>query len=300
MNRSARTQPLVRSLIDPRYQQQVHLVEHRGSARLPRTFGPAAVLTCLVALTLAPGCADTRISLDEYNRIELEATQVAPVELAASQLALTEVRPYTVGPGDVLNVTLTGLSDQFSQTMLQLRVHDDGTVMLPMAGKVKVQGLDLKAVEETLYEAHVPTFVRDMSVFVHLGGPETTTVLVVGAAGESGLVRLPRNERNVLYALSRAAGFGATGNGRVRVQPVRPDRPEFTYDLTDINDLRRALLAPPLESGDMVVVQPAELNAIFRDRAGKHPHSHTRRAARQPVPRADARGRRWIARLPRS
>ena len=144
-----------------------------------------------------------------------------------------------------------------------VRVHDDGTIMLPMVGRLKVAGLDLKGVEQAIYDAHVPAYVKDMSVFVQLGGPEETTVVVVGAAGQSGLVRLPRNERNVLYALSRAGGFGATGNGRVHVRPVRPERPPVTYDLTDINDLRRALLAPPLESGDMLVVEPADVSAIY-------------------------------------
>jgi polysaccharide export outer membrane protein len=203
------------------------------------------------------------MSLDELNRLETETLQVEPFELETADLALTELRPYTVGPSDILNITLTGLREQYTQTMLTLRVHDDGTVMLPMVGKVEVAGLDLKGVEKALYDAHVPQYVKDMSVFVQLGGPEETTVVVVGAAGESGLVKLPRNERSVLYALARAAGFSPAGSGRVHVRPVRPERPELTYDLTDINDLRRALLAPPLESGDMVVVEPAEPSAVY-------------------------------------
>jgi len=221
------------------------------------------VLALAAVLVFIPGCADTRISLDELNKLEAEAAQVEPVELKTADLALTEVRPYTVGPNDILNITLTGLAEQYAQTMLTLRVHDDGTIMLPMVGKVEVAGLDLKEVEKALYDAHVPKYVKDMSVFVELGGPEETTVVVVGAAGASGPVRLPRNERNVLYALARAAGFSPAGSGRVYIHPARPERPELTYDLTDINDLRRALLAPPLESGDMVVVESAETSAVY-------------------------------------
>ncbi len=225
--------------------------------------GSTVAVTLATLLMFAPGCADSRITLSDLDRLETETAQVEPVALDTSTLALTEMRPYTVSPGDVLNVTLTGLAGQYSQIMLHLRVHDDDAVMLPMVGQVTVTGLDLKGAEKAIYDAHVPTYVKDMSVFVELGESEVTTVVVVGAAGESGLVRLPRNERNLVYALSRAAGFSSMGSGRVCIQPARPERPELTYNLTNINDLRRALLAPPLESGDLIVVEPAEMNAIF-------------------------------------
>jgi protein involved in polysaccharide export with SLBB domain len=239
----------------------------RGGPRYPgvspRGAKLASVLVLVSILMLASGCADTRISLNELQRLETEVAQVEPVELKTEDLTLTELRPYTVGPNDILNITLTGLAGQYTQTALTLRVHDDGTIMLPMVGKVKVVGLDLKGVEKALYDAHVPKYVKDMSVFVQLGDPEETTVFVVGAAGESGPVRLARNERNVLYALARAAGFSPAGSGRVSIQPIRPDGLRLTYDLSDINDLRRALIAPPLESGDMIVVEPAEISAVY-------------------------------------
>ena len=218
--------------------------------------GAAAVLA-------AVGCTDTRISLDDLDRIQAETTQVEPTGLASSELALTELRPYQVGPGDVLLATLTGLESQFAQTHLQLRVHDDGSILLPMVGKVQVARLDLKQVEAAIYEAHVPKYVKDMSIFIELGGPETTTVVVIGAAGNSGLVELPSNERNIIYALGHAVAFTPASSGRVKVHPVRPERAVVNYDLTNVHDLRRALLAPPLESGDMVVVEPADASVIY-------------------------------------
>ena len=223
-------------------------------------------LTMMLAAAglISGGCTDTRISLDKLNQMETEAAEVQPVALETTDLALAEMRPYTVGTNDILRITFTGLGEsQFAQQNLTVRVHNDGSIMLPMVGKVVVAGLDLKGVEQKLYEAHVPTYVKDMAVFVELGGPESTTVVVVGAAGQSGLVSLPSNERNVLYALSQAAAFGPDGSGVVHIKPIRPDRPVQTYDLTNVNDLRMALIAPPLESGDMIVVEPAEPNAIY-------------------------------------
>ena len=234
------------------------LLRKRSILPSPGTLG------CLAAAMLAlSGCADTRITLEQLQALEAEVADVEPVQLETVDLALTEIRLYTVGVNDILNITFTGLGEQFSKNELVVRVHDDGTIMLPMVGKLKVQGLDLKGVEKMLYEAHVPAFVKDMSVFVELGGSESTTVVVVGASGDNGLVRLPGNERNVLYALSQGVAFGAGGSGRVHVKPIRSARPEATYDLTKINDVRRVLLAPPLESGDMIVIEPADPDAIY-------------------------------------
>jgi protein involved in polysaccharide export with SLBB domain len=93
--------------------------------------------------------------------------------------------------------------------------------------------------------------------------PETSTVLVLGAAGQPGVVKLAGNERNVVYALAQAGAYTELASGRVRVKPIRPDRLEAVYDLTDINDVRLAMLAPPLESGDVVEVESAPRPAVY-------------------------------------
>lgn len=216
-----------------------------------------------VLIALLCGCHDNRISYDELTRMESQEAAVEPAPIPREQLALTDVHPYHVGPGDVMKVTFTGLGEQFAQTTVNLRIADDGTVVLPMVGRLAVSGMDLKGVEKALYDAHVPRYVKDMGVFAELSSAETTTVMVVDADGAGQLVRLPQNERNVLYAVSRASAIGPGGTGQVTVQPIRSDKPALSFDLTNINDLRSALLAPPLDSGDMVVVAPTAMNAVF-------------------------------------
>ena len=65
------------------------------------------------------------------------ARQAAAVE--SQQLGLAELRPYEVGPSDVLNVALTGLSLASSSGAggtaagpLNVRVNGDGSIALPM------------------------------------------------------------------------------------------------------------------------------------------------------------------------
>ena len=234
-----------------------------------------------IALVVAcSGCAKQkgeRISMTEYQ--QLQASQATPevLQVAPERLVFTDQSPYQVQPRDTLTIKLIGLilEQPFTPTALDVRVHDDGQIQLPSAGSVHVAGLSLNQVEQAITAAYVPAVVKDaqlLSVFVQLVQPEETTVLVLGAVGSPGMVKLPRNQRHVLYALSMAGGFGLSSSavqisapspGRVKVRPVRSEGAEMVYDLRQINDVRRAMMAPPLESGDILFVEAQTESAIY-------------------------------------
>ncbi len=227
--------------------------------------GRLTVIPVMIALTVFQvACNDTRIRYLELRDREAElAAAVEPVPVNTAALPLTDLQPYTVGPGDVLTLTLIGLQDEYSQLTLQSRVRDDGMLALPLVGLVKVSGLGLQGVERAVYDAHVPRFTKSLSVYAELSGPELTTVVVVGAAGEPGLVALRSNQRNPLYAVALSGGFFSGASGRVIVKPIRTEAEEVAYNLLDVNDLRRVLNAPPLQSGDMVTIESAGASVVY-------------------------------------
>ncbi len=222
-------------------------------------------LLLLALIPLWGGCQrDVRISLAELREREERTAAAAPVPVAEDELALTDVRPYVIGVGDVLAVRMKGLlEDRYAETILQVRVHKDGTISMPIVGPVQVAGLDLADAEEAVLAAHVPSVVKDLSVYIELSGPEATTVIVMGAVMTPGLVKLRQNERSLLYALAAAGGFTSLSSGCVRVRPVDAERAETVYRLTDLNDVRRALHSPPLQSGDVLVVEAADSSAVY-------------------------------------
>ncbi len=250
-------------------------ISRAGRARIG--WASTATVSCLaLALTaVLAGChRDARISVSELE--ELQQGRPAPVlePSAPDELGLAELQPYRIVPGDVLTVRMFGLAeDHYAPTSIELRVHEDGNVLPPLVGPVKVAGLTLNQAEQAIIAAHVPRVVSDLSVFIQLTEPETTTVLVLGSVMTPGLVRLRENERNILYALAASGGFGSrtsvTGGGRetneglVRLHPIRPGRASDSYNLGDPNDVHRAMLAPPLDSGDILVVEATEASAIF-------------------------------------
>jgi polysaccharide export outer membrane protein len=233
---------------------------------------PRCVLPCLtLAALLAGGLAcsqtdDTRLSLEQFQAETQAAEEAAtsqPAEVNPTEFGLKEVQPYAVTAGDVLNVELIGVESEYSKTQFTLRVHPDGSITLPLVGKVSVAGRDLAGVEAAVINAFVPNFVPRLSCYARLDTPAETTVVVVGASTTQGVITLPRAERNVLYALAKAGGINPATTGAVTVKPARAGREEARYTLTSIEDLRRALASPPLESGDMIVVEAAPSSRVF-------------------------------------
>lgn len=233
-----------------------------------RTLRPRAargLLGLLVAgLLAASGCQS---DAPRISRAELDALAQKPAEPAAAftprDLGLAEQKPYALAAGDVLSLTLTGLTAPSTATVIRTRIHDNGNIALPLVGRVPVSGLTLATAEQRVLEAYVPQYIKDLTVFAELVDPNEISVVVAGAAAAGGLISLPRDECNVVHAVARAAGFGATASGRVRVLPIEPSRPETVYDLTAVADLRRALTAPPLQSGDLVFVEAAGTSAVY-------------------------------------
>lgn len=226
---------------------------------------PVSAILIVSAVAIV-GCPpdDTRITYQEYQQrasgIEEEKT---PVGVNTQQLPLSEIKPYQLGSGDVINLTMVGLQDEFSQTDLRVRVTADGLIHLPLAGSVNVRGKNLQEAEKAIFDAYVPRFTKSLSVYAELSGPEGTTVIVVGAAGEPGLVKLRSNERNPLYAVEQAGGFFRGASGRIIVKPIRSPENVASYNLLDIDDITRIMNAPPLMSGDMVTIEEADANIVY-------------------------------------
>ncbi len=245
---------------------------------------PSIVGLCAALWVIVPllGCADHRISLDEFLAMQQQMRQASPTSQPASTqpsttqpvtsqpettqpdtLADRFLEPYHVGPSDVLIVTLTTVAQPVATPSVQARVNRDGDVELPMVGKVKVAGLALEDVERTIQQAYAPKIFREALIHVEVMAPDNTEVLVVGAVTAPGLIRLRRTERNLLYAIVGAGGVSNIASGKVTLKRVRRPGEEVTLTLTEPDQLRASLTLPPLERGDIVTVHAATPNAIF-------------------------------------
>jgi len=215
------------------------------------------------------GCSDHRISLAEFLQIQQEiesakaTTQPADVQMEICTLVDSHLEPYKVGPSDVLNILLTRLDQEAPFPPVQVRVDRNGEIDLPVVGKIKVTNMELEDVEDAIQTAYIPKVYRDASVHVTLIEPKTTEVLVTGAATLPGLVQLNRTDRDLLHAIVGAGGISQMASGTITLRRLREPGVEVTFDLTDPEELKKALAQKPLENGDIVNVHAATPNMIF-------------------------------------
>ena len=221
---------------------------------------------CVLISIGSVGCADSYMSLEEFIAANREAASVAtsqPSPRSAEDWAKRAFVPERVGPSDVLAVALTGLTGDTTTEIVQVRVNREGEISLPIAGKVKVGGLELEDVEQTIQERYVPAIIKMLPVQVEVVSYATTDVIVTGAVAAPGLTSLRRNERDLLHAVAQAGGVSFEASGRLSLRPLRNPAEEVSIDLLSSADRDRVFSLEPLESGDLIIVEAARSNTIF-------------------------------------
>lgn len=227
----------------------------------------------LVAFVVIPaalcGCgSDTRMTVEQLQARETELTEEHKANAgqvkSARDYTVAENTPHRIGPGDVLQVSMVGLDGPLSQFDTKVRVRSDGSIELPMIGRLDVTGNDYSAAEMRIHDAYVPEYVRALTVYLELLEQDDTTVFVTGAVQDRGPAWLPRSRRNLVYAIDAAGGFSQLTSGRVHVHRAALDEERVElYDMTNPLDVRRALAAPPLGTGDIIVADSTTDRVVY-------------------------------------
>jgi protein involved in polysaccharide export with SLBB domain len=226
-----------------------------------------AVIFSLLATVVGFGCAsEHRISLAEFlaARQTFESAPPVPnIDATVVQQLDHQLGPYRVGAGDELQVQLTGRDGVILFPALPVRVDRAGRIDLPLVGKIAIGDLELEDAEAAILQAYVPAVFREAICYIGVQRADLTNVLVLGAVLEPGLVSLSRHQRNMLYAIVGARGASQEASGRATLRRLRGPQQELTFDLSDPNDLRAALMLDPLDDGDIIHVQAAQPNTVF-------------------------------------
>ena len=238
--------------------------------RLRESVGSAVVRLCAALLVVfaVAGCGgDNRISMEEFLEIQQRLDQAPGAPDSETAAARTtridqQLGPYKVGPADVLTVTVIGGGQAAQAVTVQVRVCRDGTIELPLVGRVKVADMELEDVEQAIKKAYLGEVYQQATVIVVGAAAYATSVLVTGAVTSPGLVKLRRNQRSLLFAIVSAGGVSSMASGRVTLCRIRSPEEKVTLDLTDPEGVIEALGLAPLEDGDMVAAEAAEPNTV--------------------------------------
>lgn len=186
----------------------------------------------------------------------LSCTLTAGVLPASAQEPTNGAREYSIGPQDVLLVTVHGRTELSGR----YDVAADGTIAFPLIGRLTAAGLSEREVRETLQQELSDGYLKDPQLSVSVEQYRSQRVHVVGEVRQPGTYPVS-GRMTVLDALTRAGFLTADAARTVLVvrappgdaggRPADPAPPEEV----DIDDLRSGRATSLLVGdGDTVLV----------------------------------------------
>lgn len=178
----------------------------------------------------------------------------APADASASMPASSP--GYVLGDGDVVEVTVLASADYKAR----VAVEPDGTVVLPLIGRVVARGQSLTALRDTVSKRLTAGgyFVRpEVSVLLVTASSRFATVL--GEVSTPGIIPLDRSYR-LSEIVARAGGIKGVGADTVTLTTA--DGQSRDYQLSALATAAGSA-DPVVGAGDKVFVAPAKTFYIY-------------------------------------
>lgn len=140
---------------------------------------------------------------------------------AASTLAATEPpQKYLLGPGDMILVQVVGMPEFTNQPY---RIDVDGTISLPLLGRVRAGGLTLADFETEVVTA-LKKQVLHPHVITSLATPRGEPVSVLGAVNSPGTQQI-QGRKTLFDVLAAAGGVKPDAGNTVTITRIRSEGP---------------------------------------------------------------------------
>ena len=191
------------------------------------------------------------------NRLVRVLAVLLLLAVSAASVRSIAAQEYTIGPGDVLKITVWGHDDLSKEYPVTL----DGRVPFPLIGSVAAVGLTTTQFAKRLHDLLEKDYLVNPQVLVAVSQYLSKKVHILGDAEKTGLVYLT-GPTTLLEVLSKAGGVSKTAGKEVLI--VRPieggGNTILRVDLRRVQtgDTRDNIL---VENGDMMFVPKA--SAIF-------------------------------------
>jgi polysaccharide export outer membrane protein len=194
---------------------------------------------------------------------------LAPQQAPPAQPAAVASADYTIGPQDILKISVLG-NDDLTQTVI---VQGDGAIVFPLLGKVQAAGMTPDQFEQALATQLGNGFIRNPQVDVVVQEYRSKNVFVMGEVAKPGTYSLV-GASSLIEILSRAGPLGANAGSEVLIirsrdgaqAPIVPTAEGTLKDRLDIERVDvRAILAGDVEKN--VLLRPND--TIFVPAAAK-------------------------------
>ncbi len=189
-------------------------------------FYPVLALYLLLYLN---GCSDKVILPTIEQLVEFESASPPRPVVDFDRLVRAKIGggPYRVVPGEVLEITMPAIlrvvtTDESvgpeKDTVYICRVSENGTISLPIVGKIAAAGKTLAQIESAIIDAYYPEYALTLpSVFARVLEYETAKVSISGAVQNPGIYSLRSDQMSLVALLMEAGGIIDQGAAVIRI-----------------------------------------------------------------------------------
>ena len=176
-----------------------------------------------------------------------------------SAFANSEATDYRISQQDILQISVFQVNDLNSA----MQVSQDGTITLPLVGKVQVAGRTTSEAEQIIAAKLRQKYLQSpqVSVAVKTYGKR---IIVSGAVGGPRVLADDGNT-TLSQAIANAGGVADIANSD-RVHVARSKDQRVQDDIYDLDDIQAGKVADPLlKGGDIVVVERSGVRVAFKE-----------------------------------
>jgi len=228
-----------------------------------------AGICCLLAAVPASAQQPAEPTVDDQPLV-LEARPVDPVvSPQAAGFLLQGGADYAIGRQDLLEIEVFGV-EELDQTV---RVADDGSITMPLLGRLAVAGLTKTELENLIARLLSDRYVRDPQVTVFIKEYESKKVAVSGSVKKPGTFEM-LGKKTLLEMISLAGGLDADPGKQIFIfrQVENGSTTRIPVDMNRLVYEADPALNLPVVPGDIIYVPAIEKVRIFVSGAVKNPN----------------------------
>jgi polysaccharide export outer membrane protein len=170
------------------------------------------------------------------------------------------VKEYKIGAQDLLEITVFELPE-LNQTV---RVSEDGSISIPLLGRVDIEGLTKDDLEKKLASLLEEKYLKKARVTIFIREYQSKRAAIIGAVTKPGIYELI-GRMTVLQLISKAGGLTDRASNEMFVlrEATNGVRARIAIDLDDLINNGNQKLDIPLQANDTVNIPIDQMINIF-------------------------------------
>ncbi len=170
------------------------------------------------------------------------------------------VKEYKIGPKDLLEIAVFELPE-LNQTV---RVSEDGSISLPLLGKVVIEGLTKEELQQKLASLLEEKYLKKARVTIFIKEYQSQRVSVIGAVGKPGMYELI-GRVSLLEMISQAGGLTDRASSELYILREGKNglQAKLAIDLNDLIINNNQKLNVPLMPKDVINIPIDQIINVF-------------------------------------